>query len=158
MASSREGSDSSTTGDRVLTTLLTEMDGLEELVGVTVLAATNRPEVMDDALMRPGRLDRILYVAPPDLAARVAILHGSLAKMAVSADVDAEFLAKATDGCSGAEVVSACQDAGLLAMNEDIDAAAVRMAHFVAAVGAIRRRITPAMLRRYERWRDQLES
>ena len=157
MASSREGSDSSTTGDRVLTTLLTEMDGLEELVGVTVLAATNRPEVMDDALMRPGRLDRILYVAPPDLAARIAILRGSLAKMAVAADVDAEFLAKATDGCSGAEVVSACQDAGLLAMNEDIDAAEVRMAHFVTAVGAIRRRITPAMLRRYERWRDQLD-
>lgn len=82
------------TGDRVLTSLLTEMDGIEELNGVIVLAATNRPEIIDTALMRPGRLDRILYVGPPDSEARSAIFRINFERMAVNDDVDVEILAQ----------------------------------------------------------------
>lgn len=69
------------------------MDGIEPLVNVTVVAATNRPDVLDPALMRPGRLDRILYVGPPDLASRREIFRISIKRMAVDQEVDAEELA-----------------------------------------------------------------
>lgn len=77
----------------VLTSLLNEMDGIEELSGVTVVAATNRPDVLDSALMRPGRLDRILYVGPPDLATRRDIFKIRFSKMAIEPGVDVEELA-----------------------------------------------------------------
>lgn len=113
-----EGEGGGGTGDRVLTTLLTEMDGIEELNGVTVLAATNRPEVIvsistwstcyralltslvlkDSALMRPGRLDRILYVSPPDANARREIFQVNFRRMAVNADVDVEKLTEMVRG------------------------------------------------------------
>jgi len=140
--------------DRILTTLLTEMDGIEELHGVTVLAATNRPDVIDSALMRPGRLDRILYVAPPDKSARTEIFRVNFQKMAVNADVDIERLAEMTEGCSGAEVVAICQDAAFNAMNEDLDAVDIRMKHLEQAAEGVRRRITPEMIDFYETWRD----
>lgn len=79
--------------DRILTALLTEMDGIETLVNVTILAATNRPDVIDSALMRPGRIDRIMYVGPPDLEARAAIFRIEFRKMAVAVDVDTDELA-----------------------------------------------------------------
>ncbi|GAA98765.1 uncharacterized protein L969DRAFT_95086 [Mixia osmundae IAM 14324] len=148
-----EGSGSS---DRVLTSLLTEMDGIEELNGVTILAATNRPDVIDAALMRPGRLDRILYVGPPDFEGRLAIFQSRFAKMSVAPDVAPSTLAgPITEGCSGAEVVSICQDAALRALKDDRKAPFVSRAHFEAAAKDIRRRITPDSLRFYERWRDQ---
>ncbi|POY72553.1 hypothetical protein BMF94_4380 [Rhodotorula taiwanensis] len=151
------GSDESSgpTGDRVLMSLLTEMDGIEELNGVIVLAATNRPDVIDPALMRPGRLDRILYVSPPDLEARKQIFRNSFAKMAVNDDVDIDELAELTEGCSGAECASVCQDAALEAMNEDMNTPNVRRAHFVQAAKSVRRRITPEVIQEYEEWRDR---
>lgn len=79
--------------DRILTALLTEMDGIETLVNVTILAATNRPDVIDSALLRPGRIDRIMYVGPPDLEARAAIFRIEFRKMAIGSDVDADELA-----------------------------------------------------------------
>jgi SpoVK/Ycf46/Vps4 family AAA+-type ATPase len=79
--------------DRILTALLTEMDGIETLVNVTILAATNRPDVIDSALLRPGRIDRIMYVGPPDLEARAAIFRIEFRKMAIASDVDADELA-----------------------------------------------------------------
>ena len=78
----------------VLTSLLNEMDGVEELSGVTVVAATNRPDVLDSALMRPGRLDRILYVGAPDLETRKDIFRIRLATMAVEPGVNVEQLAE----------------------------------------------------------------
>ncbi|GAA5976177.1 hypothetical protein JCM10908_005408 [Rhodotorula pacifica] len=143
------------TGDRVLMSLLTEMDGIEELNGVIVLAATNRPDVIDPALMRPGRLDRILYVSPPDFEARKHIFNITFAKMAVNEDVNVDELAELTDGCSGAECASVCQDAALEAMNEDMNAPNVRRKHFVAAAKSVRRRITPEVIQEYEEWRDR---
>ncbi|GAA6055469.1 hypothetical protein JCM3770_002843 [Rhodotorula araucariae] len=151
------GSDESSgpTGDRVLMSLLTEMDGIEELNGVVVVAATNRPDVIDPALMRPGRLDRILYVSPPDLEARKHIFRIQFAKMAVHDEVNVDELAALTDGCSGAECTSICQDAALTAMNEDMNTPNVRREHFVQAAQSVRRRITPEVIQEYEEWRDR---
>ncbi|GAA5975600.1 hypothetical protein JCM5350_002664 [Sporobolomyces pararoseus] len=143
------------TGDRVLMSLLTEMDGIEELNGVVVLAATNRPDVIDPALMRPGRLDRILYVSPPDFEARKQIFSINFSKMAVNADVDVEELSRITEGCSGAEIASVCQDAALSAMNEDMNAPDIQRKHFVEAAQTVRRRITPEVIHEYEEWRDR---
>ncbi|KDE04907.1 hypothetical protein MVLG_04664 [Microbotryum lychnidis-dioicae p1A1 Lamole] len=151
------GSDDSSgpTGDRVLMSLLTEMDGIEELNGVIVLAATNRPDVIDPALMRPGRLDRILYVAPPDLPSRIEIFQLAFNRMSISSDVNIQELASMTDGCSGAEIAGICQDAALNAMNEDIEIEAVGRRHLVEAAKSIRRRITSEVVQGYEEWRDR---
>ncbi|KAK8854718.1 hypothetical protein IAR55_003457 [Kwoniella newhampshirensis] len=139
----------------VLTSLLNEMDGIEELSGVTVVAATNRPDVLDSALMRPGRLDRILYVGAPDFATRRDIFRIRLATMAVEPGIDVEELARIAEGCSGAEVASICQDAALAAMNEDLNAPFVKRSHLVHSAQTVRRRITPDMIHFFEKWRDQ---
>jgi AAA family ATPase len=139
----------------VLTSLLNEMDGVEELSGVTVVAATNRPDVLDPALTRPGRLDRIIYVGAPDHATRKEIFALRFRNMAVEPGVDLDELATITDGCSGAEVASICQDAALTAMNEDLNAAFVKGAHLLHSARTVRRRITPEMIDYFEAWRDQ---
>ncbi|WWC71496.1 uncharacterized protein I206_105454 [Kwoniella pini CBS 10737] len=139
----------------VLTSLLNEMDGIEELSGVTVVAATNRPDVLDSALMRPGRLDRILYVGAPDLETRKDIFKIRLATMAIEPGIDIEELARIAEGCSGAEVASICQDAALAAMNEDLDAPYVKKSHLIHSAKTVRRRITYDMLKFFEEWRDQ---
>ncbi|XAO26058.1 hypothetical protein I312_104892 [Cryptococcus bacillisporus CA1280] len=138
----------------VLTSLLNEMDGVEELSGVTVVAATNRPDVLDSALMRPGRLDRILYVGAPDFETRKDIFRIRMATMAVEPGVNVERLAEITEGCSGAEIVSVCQDAALAAMNESLDAPFVKGSHLVNSAHTVRRRITPDMIAFFEEWRD----
>ncbi|BFZ59266.1 AAA+-type ATPase [Saitoella coloradoensis] len=152
IASSRGGSEGPS--DRVLAALLNELDGIEALVNVTILAATNRPDVIDAALMRPGRLDRIIYVAPPDLDARKQILQIQISKMSVAADISIEELADATDGCSGAEIAALCQRAGLKAMEDNIDAERVEKRHFDGAVRSLVKRITPEVLKPYEDFRN----
>jgi SpoVK/Ycf46/Vps4 family AAA+-type ATPase len=87
------GGDGGSVNDRILATLLNEMGGIQELRNVTILAATNRPDVIDSALLRPGRIDRILYVAPPDLEARLEILRIEFKKMSISKEVSIEELA-----------------------------------------------------------------
>ncbi|KAG5642983.1 hypothetical protein DXG03_001799 [Asterophora parasitica] len=96
LATSRSSSDSDTSSSHegVLTSLLNEMDGVQELVGVTVVAATNRPDAIDSALMRPGRLDRILYVGPPDLDARIEILKIRMKTMTVEPEINIAELAR----------------------------------------------------------------
>ncbi|OCB85958.1 AAA family ATPase [Sanghuangporus baumii] len=138
----------------VLTTLLNEMDGVQELVGVTVVAATNRPDVIDSALMRPGRLDRILYVGPPDRAGRLDILRIRTRSMSVDPNLDYEGLADLTEGCSGAELAALCQDAALLTMKENIDAPFVSKSAFIEAAKGVRRQITPEVIAKFERWRE----
>ncbi|KAG0226424.1 spermatogenesis associated protein 5 [Actinomortierella wolfii] len=141
--------------DRVLSQLLNELDGIEPLVNVTVVAATNRPDIMDPALMRPGRIDRILYVSPPDLASRTEILRLQMSsrRMAVGPDVDAAAIAEATEGCSGAEVVALCQEAAMKAMEEDLNIEYVSKRHFDQALAQMTRRITPEMIQFYDDFR-----
>ncbi|KIM26415.1 hypothetical protein M408DRAFT_72773 [Serendipita vermifera MAFF 305830] len=139
----------------VLTSMLNEMDGIQDLHGVIVVAATNRPDVMDSALMRPGRLDRILYVGPPDAPGREEILRIRTRKMALGHGVDFARLASMTDGCSGAELAAMCQEAAMMAMRENIHAAHVSLEHFVAAAARARRGITPDVVEKFRKWRER---
>ncbi|KAG1720786.1 P-loop containing nucleoside triphosphate hydrolase protein [Suillus lakei] len=149
-------SDTGTAHEGVLTSLLNEMDGVQELVGVTIIAATNRPD--DSALMRPGRLDRILYVGPPDHDGREEILKIRTRKMSVESDLDLHAIATMTDGCSGAEISSLCQEAALLTMQKDINAPFIPQSAFVAAAAAIQKQITPDVIQKYQQWRDRTGS
>ncbi|KAI4246474.1 MAG: hypothetical protein L6R42_009877, partial [Xanthoria sp. 1 TBL-2021] len=110
--------DSSQGGLHVLTTLLNELDGIEALRGVFVLAATNQPQILDPALLRPGRLDTSLYVGLPDYQTRSEIVAIETRKMSLGPDFDAAQLAKAAEGYSGAELVDICQQAGYAAFRE----------------------------------------
>ncbi|ORX59629.1 AAA-domain-containing protein [Hesseltinella vesiculosa] len=147
--------DSTSVADRVLSQLLNELDGIEPLVNVTVVAATNRPDIIDAALLRPGRIDRILYVGPPDYDSRRSIFDIQLKKMAIDPDVDIETLATMSEGCSGAETVAICQDAALFAMEEDLTIDSVKQRHFLKALQSFTRRITPEMLQFYADFQAQ---
>ncbi|MEM1606801.1 MAG: CDC48 family AAA ATPase [Candidatus Bathyarchaeia archaeon] len=106
--------------ERVISQLLTEMDGIEELRGVVVLAATNRPDIIDPALLRPGRFDKLLYVPLPDLEARKEILKIHLKKKPLAEDVDIEDIAKRTEGYTGADLAAICNTAVMLAIREHV--------------------------------------
>jgi len=97
--------------ERVISQLLTEMDGLEELRGVIVIAATNRPDIIDPALLRPGRFDKLLYIPPPDLEARKEILRIHTRKKPLAEDVDLDEIAKKTEGYTGADLEAVCNTA-----------------------------------------------
>ncbi len=111
------GSDSHVT-ERVISQLLTELDGLEELHGIVVIAATNRPDILDDALLRPGRFDRLLEVPIPDLKARNAIFKIHTIKKPLAADVSIETLSEKTEGYTGADIAAICNAAVMLAIRE----------------------------------------
>ncbi|ORY96841.1 P-loop containing nucleoside triphosphate hydrolase protein [Syncephalastrum racemosum] len=151
----RGGDGGTSVSDRVLSQLLNEMDGIEALVNVTVVAATNRPDIIDEALLRPGRIDRILYVGPPDYDARRDIFRIQLQKMACDNDVDLDELAEKSAGCSGAEAVALCQEAALLAMEESVEIDSVKRRHFIEALNTFKRRITPEMIQFYDDFRSQ---
>ena len=106
--------------ERVISQLLTEMDGLEILTNVVVIAATNRPDIIDPALLRPGRFDRILYVSPPDRESRLQILKIHTKKKPLSEDVNVEDLADKTDGYTGADIASLASAAVMLTLREHI--------------------------------------
>jgi len=138
--------------DRVLSQLLNELDGIEPLLNVTVVAATNRPDILDKALLRPGRIDRILLVTPPDLASREEILQIHTQKMPLSADVDLQQIAELTDGYSGAEMVAICREAALCAMATDVNATVVTKEDFTAALEVVKPRLTPDVMEFYENY------
>lgn len=105
-------------GTQILTQFLTEMDGMEELKGVVVVGATNRPDSLDPALLRPGRFDRLLYVPPPDHPARIGLFHHELGGKPLAPDIDLERLATLTDGYSSADVATLCNQAALAAAQD----------------------------------------
>merc|ERR550537_1531126 len=108
-------------GDRVMNQLLTEMDGMGAKKNVFIIGATNRPDIIDTALMRPGRLDQLIYIPMPDLESRQAILKATLRKSPVSKDVDLEYLAAETDKFTGADLTEICQSACKMAIREEIE-------------------------------------
>eukprot|EP01105_Mastigella_eilhardi_P026032 TRINITY_DN7310_c0_g1_i1.p1 TRINITY_DN7310_c0_g1~~TRINITY_DN7310_c0_g1_i1.p1 ORF type:complete len:785 (-),score=160.37 TRINITY_DN7310_c0_g1_i1:79-2130(-) len=121
--------------DRLMSQMLVEMDGVQPLTAnVIVIAATNRPDLVDPALLRPGRFDRLLYLGPPAQGAREAILRVHLARTPVSADVDLAKVAARLEGYSGAEIAGLCRAAALLALREDVHAETVARAHFDACL------------------------
>ena len=117
------GSTDSHVTERVISQFLTEMDGVEDLTGVLVLGATNRPDILDPALLRPGRFDLQLEVTPPDLEARRRIFEIGLRGKPVARDVRAQALAEASDGFTGADIEAVCQRAALDALREAVAAA-----------------------------------
>ncbi|WEW59436.1 AAA+-type ATPase [Emydomyces testavorans] len=142
-------------GVNVLTTLLNEMDGIEELKNVLVVAATNKPETLDPALMRPGRLDNLLYVGLPDMEARKEILDIWFSKSKVHDEVDPIALASQTGGYSGAELVSVCETAAEAALDEEEEKGEegrIKWEHFEKALQEVPKQISPAIIREYERW------
>ena len=150
--SSSEGG-SERVAERVLSQLLIELDGVQPLKDVTIIAATNRPDMCDPALLRPGRIDRILYVGPPDLASRAEIFKIELKKMSTAQDVDPDELAKRSEGLSGAEITAVCREAALKALEEDVHVTEVGWHHFLKAVSEFTPRITLAMKQFYEQYR-----
>jgi transitional endoplasmic reticulum ATPase len=136
--------------ERVVNTILAEMDGLEELQSVVVIGATNRPNLIDPALLRPGRFDELVYVGVPDAAGRARILKIQTAKMPLAEDVDLARVAAETERYTGADLEDVVRRAGLAALRESLDAAHVTMAHFEAALKDSRATVTPEMETEYE--------
>nr|KAF6402554.1 spermatogenesis associated 5 [Rousettus aegyptiacus] len=141
--------------DRVLAQLLTEIDGIEQLRDVTILAATNRPDRIDKALMRPGRIDRIVYVPLPDAATRREIFNLQFHSMPISQDVDLDQLILRTDTYSGAEIIAVCREAALLALEEDIQANCIMRRHFTQALSTVTPRIPESLRRFYEDYQEK---
>ena len=136
--------------ERVISQLLTEMDGLEKLENVVVIAATNRPDLIDPALLRPGRFDRLVLVPAPDKKARLEIFKIHTRNMPLAKDVDLETLAAETEGYVGADIAALCREAAMLALRKDIKAKEVRMEHFREAMKKVRPTITPDIVKSYE--------
>jgi transitional endoplasmic reticulum ATPase len=136
--------------ERMVNTLLSEMDGLEELRGVVVVGATNRPDLIDAALLRPGRFDEVVLVPPPDEKARLDILKVHTRNMALDGNVDLVDLSKKTKGYSGADIESLCRKAGVIALHEDIKIEKVSKRHFEAALNKINPSTTPQTKEYYE--------
>lgn len=132
--------------DRVVAAMLTELDGIEPLRDVVVLGATNRPELIDPALLRPGRLEKLVFVEPPDADARRDILRTAGKSVPLSADVDLGMLAGELDGYSAADCVALLREAALTAMRRSIDAADVTAADIDAARKNVRPSLDPVQV------------
>ncbi len=155
--------DTSGVTDRIVNQLLTEMDGIEPLTNVVVIAATNRPDILDPALLRPGRFDRLIYVPPPDKKARLEILKIHTRKMPLAEDVDLEVIAEKTEGYTGADLEALCREAAMLAVRENLEktgkptSTEVHMRHFEKAMQVIQPSLTPEDIRRYEKLAKELK-
>lgn len=149
-----QSSDSGVT-DRVVAALLTELDGVQPLRDVVVLGATNRPDLVDPALLRPGRLERLIYVPPPDTAARAAILGSAARNTPLAGDVDLAELAETLDGYSAADCAALVREAALTAMRESLDATEVGAAHLAAAREVVRPSLDPAQLAELAAYADR---
>ena len=132
--------------DRVVAALLTELDGIEPLRNVVVLGATNRPDLIDPALLRPGRLEKLVFVAPPDADARRDILRTAGKSVPLSDDVDLDALADDLDGYSAADCVALLREAALTAMRRSIDAADVTAADVAKARENVRPSLDPVQV------------
>ncbi|MEV4519441.1 AAA family ATPase [Micromonospora tulbaghiae] len=138
------------TTDRVVAALLTELDGVEALRNVVVVGATNRPELVDPALLRPGRLERLVYVPPPDGPARAEILRASARDVPLAPDVDLDALGAELDGFSAADCAALIREAALAAMRESLEASTVTAAHVEAARTRVRPSLDPVQLAHLE--------
>ena len=135
--------------ERVVNQLLTSMDGLETLEGVVVVGATNRPDMVDPALLRTGRFDRILLVPAPDKAARLEILKVHTKGMPLDG-VDLDELAEELDGYTGADIEGLCREAAMVALRERKDARKVQMPHFQEAIKVVRPSLDEDTVKFYE--------
>ena len=147
--------DSSGVSDRVVSQLVTEMDGIERLENVVVIAATNRPDIIDPALLRPGRFDKLIFVPPPDLPSRLEIFKIHTRNMPLADDVDLYDLARRTENYSGADIEAVVREAALIAIREDPLAEKIYMRHFNEALNKVKPSITQEMLKFYIEWGEK---
>ncbi|KJE95921.1 valosin-containing protein [Capsaspora owczarzaki ATCC 30864] len=188
IAKSRGGSsgDAGGASDRVINQILTEMDGMNVKKNVFIIGATNRPDIIDSAVLRPGRLDQLIYIPLPDEPSRLAILKAALRKSPIAPDVDIDYLARSTNGFSGADLTEICQRACKLAIRESIDkelarererkaqreanpdamitddadedpVPEIRRDHFEAAMKFARRSVSETDVRKYEMFSQTLQ-
>uniref|UniRef100_A0A8C4T221 vesicle-fusing ATPase n=1 Tax=Erpetoichthys calabaricus TaxID=27687 RepID=A0A8C4T221_ERPCA len=182
IAKARGGSagDGGGAADRVINQILTEMDGMTNKKNVFIIGATNRPDIIDPAILRPGRLDQLIYIPLPDEKSRVAVLKANLRKSPIARDVDLNYLAKITDGFSGADLTEICQRACKLAIREAIEAEIrlererqrhadtamdddsdpvpeIRRDHFEEAMRFARRSVSDNDIRKYEMFAQTLQ-
>ncbi|NHI91890.1 MAG: AAA family ATPase [Candidatus Lokiarchaeota archaeon] len=141
----------SNVSSRVISQLLTELDGLETLKDVVIIAATNRPDIIDPALLRHGRFDRVIFIEPPGEKERLEIFKIYTKDMPLATDVDIEKLAKLSQDFVGSDVEGACQEAGMLALREDLEAEEIEMKHFEEAMKKIHPTINQEILLWYRR-------
>ncbi len=140
------GSTDSGVTQRVVNQLLTEIDGLEELQDVSVIAATNRVDIMDPALLRPGRFDRHVKVGDPDQEARLEIFKVHAKNMPLAKDVNLEELSKDTDGYVGADIEAVCREAVMLTLRDNLDAEEVTMKYFKKALKKVKTEEKPDLV------------
>jgi transitional endoplasmic reticulum ATPase len=140
--------------ERIVSQLLTEMSGIEEMKGVVVIAATNRPDLVDPALLRPGRIDRFVLVPAPDEKERLEILKIHTRNMPLK-NVDLKELVKKTEGYSGADLESLCREAAMNALRENIKAKEVRMKHFEEAMKKLTPSLTKEMIEYYQKFTER---
>ncbi len=138
--------------ERIVSQLLTEMDGIYRLDNVVIIAATNRPDILDPALLRPGRFDKLIYVPPPDLNGRLEILKIHTRNMPLAEDVDLYELARRTEGYSGADLEALVREAAMRALKESLDIDKIYMRHFLEAMEKVKPSITPEIIKIYEEW------
>merc|ERR1712084_32092 len=164
------GGDAGGAGDRVMNQLLTEIDGVGVKKNVFFVGATNRPELLDDALLRPGRLDQLIYIPLPDKPARQGILEATLKKSPIAPNVPLSFIAELTDGFSGADLAELCQRAAKAAIRDAIAAdelktdddmaieatSEIGRKHFEEAMAGARRSVAITDLAKYDQFRQKM--
>ncbi len=141
--------------EKVVNQLLTSIDGVEDLANVTVMAATNRPDMIDPALLRPGRFDKKVYIGVPDRGSRIEILRIQTSGMPLK-DVDLGQLADMTDGYVGADLAELCREAGMSAYNEDHASENILMRHFESALRTVQPSVSKNDLMHYDKIRTEL--
>ncbi|MHA2353738.1 MAG: CDC48 family AAA ATPase [Candidatus Thorarchaeota archaeon] len=152
----RVSGDSNVT-ERMVSQLLTEMDGLESMKDLVVLAATNRPDLIDRALLRKGRFDRWVYIPPPTAKGREAIFEIYLGRMPLDEDVNVKKLVEATENFVGGDIENLCKEAGMHALKEDLEIELVSWRHFEEALKAVQASITPKDIADYEKLNEEFQ-
>ncbi|NWF96280.1 MAG: CDC48 family AAA ATPase [Candidatus Thorarchaeota archaeon] len=148
--SSRSVQDDTGVTKRIVNQFLAELDGMQSLNNVLVIGATNRADIIDPAALRPGRFDSVLFVPPPDAAARLEILKVHTRRMPLGKSVDLETLAKMTEGYSGADIEGLCREAAMTAVRGEWKSRPVEMKDFEAAMKETRPTMTPESLKAFE--------
>ncbi len=151
----KRGRENNGSWERVVNQLLTLMDGMEDMPNVTVIGATNRPDMIDSALLRPGRFDMKIYIGPPELEDRIRILEIHTAKMPLMG-VDFDILAEKTEGFVGADIAELCRIAGMTAYRENRDAQYISMEHFEKALEEVQPSVNSDELKEYQSMKKNL--
>jgi transitional endoplasmic reticulum ATPase len=144
--------------ERVVSQMLTEIDGIHPLRDVVVIGATNRPDLIDPALLRPGRLERLVYVGPPDFQSRYQILKVLTRKVPLAKDVDLRSIALMTERYSGADLAALVREAAMAALREDINAERVEPRHFEIAMSRVKPSLTDEILKYFEEIKKTLRA